>query len=324
MARKRQDATGDFLRKAFGPKFFPTSSGYKRCVTAGGVDLGRAGYPAKVLEKFRALPEKERAAGAITVGEHGAVDRKVVPAEPPQGGLILSIHGRMLARKGTDGLRRVTADDFPLMADHDENRRARNGYLFEASTDHIWILENEWRAWIPAGDPVVGWSVRVDERIARRIARFHLTPQRVYAEGGEWNAKLVRQAELTLTIVDWGASSIRFRMEGRMAMGSEYEKGKATTPNGPLARGYEPRIAGVLEYDRERQAITRIEAVALGDSWGRVGDANGKSVSIERPGRNPLAFAMELVTNPEPVDCLVPMGRASKLKGFDYFGERRR
>ncbi len=45
---------------------------------------------------------------------------------------------------------------------------------------------------------------------------------------------------------------------------------------------------------------------------------------LERLGRNPLAFAMELVTNPEPVDCLVPMGRASKLKGFDYFGERRR
>ena len=45
---------------------------------------------------------------------------------------------------------------------------------------------------------------------------------------------------------------------------------------------------------------------------------------LERPGRNPLAFAMELVTNPEPVDCLVSMGRASKLKGFYYFGECRR
>jgi hypothetical protein len=54
-----------------------------------------------------------------------------------------------------------------------------------------------------------------------------------------------------------------------------------------------------------------------------VGDANGKSVSIERPGRNPLGFAIELVVEPAPVDCLVPMGRAAKLQGLDYFGTRR-
>jgi len=78
-----------------------------------------------------------------------------------------------------------------------------------------------------------------------------------------------------------------------------------------------------MEYDRKDQVIMKRSGGALGDSWGRVGDANGKSVSIERPGRNPLGFAIELVVEPAPVDCLVPMGRAAKLQGLDYFGTRR-
>lgn len=321
VARKRKDATGDFLRKAFGPKFFPTSSGYKRCVTAGGIDLGQAGHPAKVLKKFRALPEGERRPGAVTVSGHGPVDRSIVPAEPPEAGLVLRIHGRLLAQD-KDGLRRVGADDFPLMAEHDERRRARNAYLFEASTDHIWILESEWRKWIPHGEPRKGWTVAVDEKVARRVARFHLSPQRIYSEGGEWNTKSVREAGLKVTVEDFDAASIRFRLEGTMAMGSRYDAARATTPNGPLGRGYEARVLGMLEYDRRAGVIRKLESVVLGDSWGRVGDANGKSISLERPGRNPLAFAIELVSKRLPVDCLVPMGRASKLKGFDYFGAK--
>ena len=322
MARKRQDATGDFLRETFGPRFFPTSSGYKRGLTAGGIDLGQAGHPARVLEKFRALPASDRAPGLVTVGDHGSVDRTIVPPEPPPGGLVLRIHGRMLAR-GESGLRRAGVDDFPLMARHDAKQRARNAYLFEASTDHLWVLEREWRKWIPEGEPSKGWTVAVEEQVVRRLARFHLSPQRVYAEGGEWPPKLVRSAELALTIEDWDGARIRYRLHGQMAMGSTFDGAKATTPNGPLARGFEPRVVGWMEYDRKDQVITKLSAVALGDSWGRVGDANGKSVSIERPGRNPLGFAIELVVEPAPVDCLVPMGRAAKLQGLDYFGTRR-
>ena len=273
---------------------------------------------------INALPEKERAPGAVEVGEHGAIDRAIVPADPPVGALVLKIHGRMLAREGESGLRHVTAEDFPLMEDHDEKRQAEEAYLFEASTDHAWILEEEWRAWIPAGEPEKGSTVEVQEEVAKRIARFHLTPQRIYAEGGEWNAKQVREARLTLVLEEASASRMRYRLEGRMAMGSEFDAAKATTPNGPLERGYEASVAGMLEFDRAKKEITQLKAVVLGDSWGRVGDANGRSVAIERSGRAPLGFALELVRDPKPVDCLVPMGRASKLKGFDYFGERAR
>jgi hypothetical protein len=209
------------------------------------------------------------------------------------------------------------------MDGHDERRRAEDGWLFEASTDHWWVREGEWRAWIPSETPEKGWEGAVQEEVARRLARFHLSPQRIYAEGGEWHPKEVREARLGLTLESVTPSELRFRLEGRVAMGSEYEAGKATTPNGPLARGYEARVLGRMRYARSEQRITELEAVVLGDAWGRVGDANGESVSIERPGRHPLGFAIVLVRDPEPVDCLVPMGRASKLEGFKYFGEPR-
>lgn len=320
MARKRQDATGAFLRTALGPKFFPTSSGYKHCVTAGGVDLGQGGRPEQVLETFQALPESERRAGAVVVGEHGKTDLAIVPAQPPSGGLIIRVQGRMLARGGASALRHVTAHDFPLMADYDEKRRIRNGWLFEPSTDHLWILEREWRAWI-SKDPQVGETIEVSDEVVRRLARFHLSPQRIYAEGGEWHPKEIRAAKLDLTVAEVTATSLRFELKGRLAMGSEYDAEEATTPNGPLRRGYEANVWGEMNFDRGKGRITGLKAVVLGDAWGRVGDANGKSVSIERPGRNPLGFALELVTERRPVDCLVPMGRASKLKGFRYFGE---
>ncbi len=47
----------------------------------------------------------------------------------------------------------------------------------------------------------------------------------------------------------------------------------------------------MLEYDRTKKAFVRFDIVAPGAVWGRWGDANGKSLAIERPGRSPIGFA---------------------------------
>ncbi|MAG55592.1 MAG: hypothetical protein CMJ83_04800 [Planctomycetes bacterium] len=64
----------------------------------------------------------------------------------------------------------------------------------------------------------------------------------------------------------------------------------------------------------------RFDMVALGDAWGRMGDANNRSWVLERPGRNPLGIAFELVNPADPANRIVPMGRASKLRSRHYLG----
>jgi hypothetical protein len=44
-----------------------------------------------------------------------------------------------------------------------------------------------------------------------------------------------------------------------------------------------------------------------------MGDANNKTIDIERPGRWPLAFALELAGD-TPADRMPPTGRAERVR----------
>ena len=96
-------------------------------------------------------------------------------------------------------------------------------------------------------------------------------------------------------------------MNGFIHWGSEYDASKATSPNGPLAQGFETRLEGRLEYDRMKKAFTRFDVLAPGHVWGRWGDANGKSMYVERPGRAPFGFAFEKAGE-SPTDRIPPGG----------------
>jgi hypothetical protein len=108
-------------------------------------------------------------------------------------------------------------------------------------------------------------------------------------------------------------------LEGLAHWGSDYDEAKATTPNGPLGQGYETPLYGRLEYDRLKKAFTRFDIVAPGDVWGRWGDANGKSMYVERPGRNPFGFAFELATGEVPTDRIPPGGNGRYVERTGYF-----
>jgi hypothetical protein len=315
--RARKDAEGDFLRAALGPDFFPTSSGYMACVSAGGKSLGS--NPQKALEAFNKLPEAERKPGAVQVGPLGQVDAAAAAPAPPKGGLVLKSYGRFLARDDKGELRRVTLKDFPLMAEYKPERLGQVGYLFESHPDFLWLTEAEWKSLIPAGAKVKD-KVAVPENLVRRLCRYHLIPERIYGEGGGWSVKSIRAAELTLVVEDVSATGLRLRAEGFARLGSAYDADMATSPDGPLPLGYEPRLQGVIEYDASKSAIARFDLVALGDCWGRMGDANGKSVAVERSGRHPLGFAFELADPSVPANRLIPAGRASRVRpGGEYW-----
>jgi hypothetical protein len=307
---------GEFIR-ACGCQWV-TSAGYMDVVSAGGKHLGH--FPSqKILEAFRKLPEEDRRpAGTIPDLAPGEA---AVPA-PPQKGLILRVHTRALARDDKGGYRAVAVEDYPLVkGDVKHFERLKGIGNFGPNVDSMWLTEPEWRALVPVS-PVKGEKFEAAPAVTERLARFHLVPQKMVGGGGVWGKEAVKKVRLTLIVDGVTNDRVRLRAEGFAHLGSTYEAEKATTPNGPLARGYEAHLHGLIQYDRLKRAFTRFDLVALGDVWGRWGDANGKSMAVERPGRNPVLVAVELATGDSPTEYLPPGGWGYYL-GFGYFGPRK-
>ena len=61
-----------------------------------------------------------------------------------------------------------------------------------------------------------------------------------------------------------------------------------------------------------------MDIVAPGEVWGRWGDANGKSMYVDRPGREPFGFAFELATGDSPTDHIPPGGNGRYVERSGY------
>lgn len=295
---------GEFLRGAEIHNRWVTSSGYMNCVSASGNLLG--GRPsAKVLEAFERLPESERQPGAVTVPD--LLPTKALIPSPPEGGLVLKVHARFLARETDGRLRHAKTTDFPLMRANPKVLESWKLFL-QPNTESLWVRSEEWRALVPE-NPASGQRLAIDPAIPERLARFHLNPKRATtSEGGIVHPRAVKEARAEFIIEKVTPGQIEMRLEGRVHWGSEFDPAQATTPNGPLALGYETPLLGHLEYDRQRKRFTRFDVVAPGEVWGRWGDANGKSMYVERPGREPFGFAIELADGDSPTDRIPPGG----------------
>ena len=319
VARHRQDAEGEFIRATLGDDLFITSTGYMEAITADGERLYSGRNPERALEVFRELAEERRRPGAIEVPELSEVDQEHSPPSPPDDALVARINGRMLSRDPADGrVRLAGAGDFEALRELEPDKiLLLHAHLFEAQPDFLWLPAVEWRALVKS-DAAAGDEWTAPDRVLERIACYHLIPGRIWAEGGEWRPADLRRATLRVRCERVEGDRLHLRLDGEVALGSEYDASLATSPNGPLGRGYEARLSGVMVVDRGRQSVERFELLALGDSWGRMGDANNRSIVIERPGRWPLAFEFHLVTEDSPAmdRGLLPMGRNSKVRGF--------
>jgi len=307
---------GEFLRGAGIDKHWVTSTGYMSCVSPSGKWLGRE-PSGKVLEEFEKLPKDEREPNAVKVPDLKPLEG-VIPI-PPEGGLVLRVHGRFLGRDDKENLRAVKGDDFPQIRGKESSIRSHQ-FLFEPNTEYMWLTKEEWQSLVPA-KPVKGDKLPVASAISERMARFHLSPRRALtSEDGIVAQKDIKSAKLTLMVDDVSPQRIRLLLAGFVHTGSDYDKSKATSPNGPLGFGYETPIHGILEYDRKKEAFVRFDIVAPGEVWGRWGDANGKSQTIERPGRSPIGFAFELAPGESPTDRLPPAGNGGRALRAGYFG----
>jgi hypothetical protein len=309
---RARNPEGEFLR-ACGCQWV-TSSGYMDCVSAGGKHLGR--FPSvKVLEAFHKLPEADRKPNGGVIADLKPGEA-VVP-EPPKNGLILKVHTRAMARNENGGYRHVKIEDYPLKKGNLKSFEDHSHY-FGPNTDYMWITEAEWRGLI-SGKLVQGEKRELSKAVVERLAIFHLMPRRLTSEGASWGKSQLKTARLSLIVEESDANKVRFRAAGFAHLGSVYDESQATTPNGPLPFGYEAPLHGIVEFDRRQDRITRFDLVALGDVWGRWGDANGKSQTVERPGRNPVPIAFELASGASPTERIPPGGNGSYVEKTGYF-----
>ena len=187
----------------------------------------------------------------------------------------------------------------------------------------MWLRRDEWQALVPE-NPREGQRLAVDTAILTRLARFHLNPRRATtSEGGIVRPSWVQAHEAELVVVRTDEDATEMYLEGLIHWGSSYEESKATSPNGPLKMGYQTRLYGRLHFDHASNSFTRFDLLAPGFVWGRWGDANGKSMYVERPGRAPFGFALELATGGSPTDRIPPGGNSRYVsRSHGYFATK--
>jgi hypothetical protein len=299
---------GEFLRGAGIDKQWVTSSGYMSCISPSGKLLGHAPSD-KVLEVFRKLPESERGPGAVKVADLQPSER-LIPSPPPDG-LVLKVHARYLSRDSQGALRYADLEDFPLMG----KTRDRRGWLLflQPNTEYMWLTADEAKSLVPP-KAIKGDEWELPSSLVERMARFHLTPRRAMtSEGGILSKKDIKTAKLALIVDDVSPERIRLRLTGLVHTGTTFDKDKATTPNGPLGFGFMAPLHGVAEFDRAKNRFVRFDLIALGEVWGRWGDANGKSLFVERPGSTPFGFALELAKGDSPTERIPPGGNPNYI-----------
>jgi hypothetical protein len=242
------------------------------------------------LSKWRKLPDSDRLPGAFHVPDHGPMDHSFFRS-PPAGGLILNVYARALDRK----------QDERIWAFTDAVCKVGSGD--EASRDHLWLTDAEWRSLLPA-NPRQGDKFPMPIGIAERVLRFHLVDN-TRGEPPMWRREHIRRSELIWHIEDVRAETVRLRLEGSVLVATSKDLAQAE-------RGYEATLLGYLTYNPISRDIRRFDLVSVGDHWGA-----GPYTRRARPGRTPLGIAFEMAGGESPADRVAPQG-AREIR--DYFG----
>jgi hypothetical protein len=272
----RKDAQGDFFRQINKVPFpetnkmpyFTGASGRIHGMTAGGKFLC-AHSPGAIcrdcdakaaLQSWNNLPERERKPGAVQVGDAGKPDANV-PTPPPRA-LILQVFESRLTGDLKGELRRR------------EKHETFSWGEYEPGRDQIWLSESEWKALVPAVFKK-GERYPLAAGVAgRMVARMTDWSE---ANGASWQKHHLRGQDLTLTVEDVSATTVRLRLEGSVRLAHDApEKAvhyhKALRPlhhEDPKAFArFDGRVLGYLSYDLKKKAFTRFDVVALGEYVG--------------------------------------------------------
>ena len=293
--RRRQDDEGTFFRR------MATASGRKGdggetrqgiyVFAADGTSLGykNAGqHPdimkkmfAEALAKFQNLPAGQREPGSILVPTHGKLDAKYT-RELPADGLILRTHARILDAKG---------DGYVV------GKTAMPGGS-QASRDFIWLTKQEVATLLPT-KPEIGFSYPVPEKIALRLARYHLVDN-TRGEPSFWKKADIRAKAMTLTVVAITTEEIELTLTMNATLATNADVAKAE-------RGFEVASLGKLRYSTAKQKFVQFDVASLGQHWGDH-HHNGEA----RAGKNPLGLWWTLAEMTKASNTVWPQGIRDK------------
>lgn len=231
------------------------------------------------------LPAEERRPGAVQVGTVAFDPGYHRPV--PAGALVLRQYQRGL-RRGEDG----------ALACHDFKFHEAPVW---AQRDRAWILENEWKALIPAA-PTAGAAVEIPATLKNRLLRYHFV-EALVGEPGTWSPAHILSADLKLTVHSVTASSLRLHLEGSVLLANGFDPAAAKC-------GLDGNVVGVLNFNRAKNAFDRFDLVLIAECWGALNGHN----AVSREGRNPVGFAFELGAGAE-ADNVPPQG-ARVLQGY--------
>ena len=251
------------------------------------------------LKAWDALPEAERAPGAVKVPKADAVDPKRAALALPKGALVVRVFNRHLGWTEDKALRYIVVDDY--LPGSSKASIERFGM---AQNDFMWIPEKEWQAFIPA-EPTQGARHPVPTSFALRLYRYHLDPCRGFSEGAAFTTSKPDAGKLSFVVEEVTAQSVKLRLEGSARLEQRGKEGLAF---------YEPALLGYLEYDRGTKAITRFDLLALGTASGLPTDANG--VVTPRKAPYPLGIAFELAPRPTAAEHLHPRGARDNVAAY--------
>lgn len=264
-----------------------------------GPGVGMDKWLREKLKAWEALPETERAPGAVKIAKAESLDPKRAALALPKGALVVRVFNRHLGWGEDKTLRYVVAEDYLPGA----SKAALERYGM-AQNDFMWIPEKEWQAFLPA-EPKKGDVHPAPTSFVLRLFRYHLDPCRGFSEGAAFTRSQADAGQLKFIVQDITSDKLTLRLEGSAKLQQPGREGTAF---------YEPALLGYLEYDRSKKAVTRFDLLALGTASGLPTDANG--VVTPRKGPYPLGIAFELVANPTPAEHLHPRGARDNVAAY--------
>jgi hypothetical protein len=172
--------------------------------------------------------------------------------------------------------------------------------LSPSNLDHVWIDRDDMLSLIPS-ELVVGKSANFPDKIAQRIARYHLLDS-VRGEAEPFAEEYIQQADIKLIVAKVDDGRIKFKVAGRCRANRPPNKNRNpyTGKTIPTKTGYDLQLYGIAEFDRQKEQFVRFDLLAAGDRWGGT-MYNFRDNDL---GKSPIGFAFELVEdvakNPTP------------------------
>lgn len=271
--------------------------------TAAGQTLGKGEIKlrekdlAGPLKEFATLPEDQRKP-AIADPASARPAKRPVP-KPPARGLIL--RGYCTYLRPGDNQQLVRSTEFYYKQNPDR-------WKVETQSDYLWLTESEWKSLIPTN-----LQPGARQEVATAIQkRFYSTIGIDYMEGSV-SALATRQSTMTLIVEKVDDATLILRLEGHAHLGRDREQ----VLKDPRGRGSELRLLGKVHIDRQKQTITRFDAVGVGRAWGR------RTPEI-RLGQDTWLYgiACELVTGTSPQDLIPPYNLLHYNPTGPYFGSK--